>query len=80
MDCEVAAEEAKDGPQVSTCHVCRKKFKDPEKLSLHMGFHSLFGSFKKAAPVADSSVPEKAEEGEILLFCLWVPNIYNWFF
>ena len=29
------------------CEVCKKKFKNQEKLSLHMRFHSLFGNFKK---------------------------------
>ena len=45
----------------SSCHVCKKKFKSPEKLSLHMRFHSLFGNFKKTALTAESSADEVNE-------------------
>eukprot|EP00112_Aurelia_sp_Birch-Aquarium-sp1_P006107 Seg1682.8 transcript_id=Seg1682.8/GoldUCD/mRNA.D3Y31 product="Zinc finger protein 569" protein_id=Seg1682.8/GoldUCD/D3Y31 len=39
----------------SVCQVCKKKFKNPEKLSLHMGFHSLFGNFKKSVGHAENN-------------------------
>jgi len=42
----------------SSCHVCKKKFKNPENLSLHLRFHSLFGNFKKASVVSESNGDE----------------------
>eukprot|EP00794_Sanderia_malayensis_P012989 gene12989-14327_t len=47
----------------STCKVCKKKFRTAEKLSLHMGFHSLFGSFKKGAQATEQNTSEGLETG-----------------
>lgn len=53
----------------SSCTVCKKKFKSPEKLSLHMRFHSLFGNFKKASISPENSMEEGMDgNGKLLLF------------
>ena len=48
----------------SSCHVCKKKFKNPENLSLHLRFHSLFGNFKKASVVSES-IGDEGTDGSV---------------
>ena len=71
--------EENESAEQSVCQVCKKKFRNPEKLSLHMGFHSLFGNFKKSVGHAENNKSEEVntKNGKWPARCVLLRNHFS---